>query len=73
MKIEDSGDLGLGEVDLLPWVREWESPLAVKLLPRNFIREARVAGWYAQQCGARVSFATPGRLEYFKVEQAAWG
>lgn len=72
MRIEEDGCLSLHEIDLLPFVRRTESPLTVKLLPSNFTREARIAAWYAQQCGARVSFATPGRLEYFHVDLAAW-
>ena len=72
MKVEKDGHLSLGEINLLAHVRENESPLTVKLLPHNFTREARIAAWYAQQCGARISFVTPGRLEYFNVSQAAW-
>jgi hypothetical protein len=71
MKVQDNGNLGLDEIDLLLHVRKNESPLTVKLLPDNFTREAYIAAWYAQQCGARISFATSGRLEYFNVNLGA--
>jgi len=72
MKVEEDGHLSLGWIDLLAHVRGNASPLTVELLPHNFTREARIVAWYAQQCGARISFVTPGRLEYFNVNQDAW-